>query len=358
MVVRWLWVIVAMMGWLVACSPAPTTAPQRVALRIQKNTATATTLPSPTVGPTQRPTLTPTDTNTPSRTPLPTATSTPTRTASPTALLTTTSTPFVWQSGARYSNITFDHALRLLRAVSVIHVRPDHIRRIYARGQIRNLLDDFLLNVGDCNTESVQYLEPLTYLDDVAGLGSTTSQPMSLPTIATFRDSFHFKGQSVNSGLNALAVMDPFWANTACHSGESPLACDVRETQPFAALILFAANDINVMTLADYEVAMREIIEYLLAEDIIPILSTFTVRSDGWFSRYEQAIYFNAVVVLLAEEYDIPLINFWREAQSLPDRGILTDNAHLKESGFEIRNRLTIEMLETIHAIVAEDTRS
>jgi hypothetical protein len=346
--------------------PAPTdrymTATATVPTSTITRTPTIQTFSQMTLPPTFTPTFTITNTPHPMTatqafTQSPTATFTPTVTASPTVTHTpppyVSETPFTWESGSLYAEITYEEALRALQSAPVLHLPLEHTRRIYARGIGRNLNSDFLLNVGDCNTENVNYLEPLTYLDS-----TSESTMVNMSTVESYAASFRFKGQSVNSGLNALAVMDAFWASSnSCYSGESPLACDVRTKQPFAAVVMFGANDLNVLTLEGYEIAMRDIIQFLLEREVIPILSTFTVRPDVGDMRYQTAIRFNGVLVRLAGEYDIPLINFWLEAQRLPDRGILSDNAHLKQNGFELRNRLTVEMLEAIqnHIIEAEN---
>lgn len=268
-----------------------------------------------------------------------------------------TSTPFVIptrfpeQEEAAYSHITYDEARELLFETPPLVIPEEHIRQIYARGQDRGLNQDFLLSVGDCNSESHWYLQSL--LDDrpPEGEGVDVSYYQDIgvqSVIEDYRNAFAFKGQSVNSGLNALSVMDPFWANpNLCAPGASPLACDFQQTQPFAAVIMFGANDILVLNTAGYEMALREIIEFTLERDIVPILSTFTVRpmDNGTF---EQGVRFNGVVVKLAEEYNVPLINFWLAAREVDSYGILDDNAHLTVDGFNIRNRLTLDMLTTL----------
>lgn len=259
-----------------------------------------------------------------------------------------TPTTFPEQEEAAYSRITYDEARELLFETPPLIIPEEHIRQIYARGQDKGLNQDFLLSVGDCNSESHWYLQSL--LDDKPpegeGVDVSYYQDIGVQSvIEDYRNAFAFKGQSVNSGLNAMSVMDPFWANSnLCASGTSPLACDFQQTQPFAALIMFGANDILVLNTAGYEMALREIIEFTLERDVVPILSTFTVRpmSDGTF---EQGVRFNGVVVRLAEEYNIPLINFWLAAREVDSYGILNDNAHLTVDGFNIRNRLTLDML-------------
>ena len=181
------------------------------------------------------------------------------------------------------------------------------------------------------------YLE--TLLDDVppdSGVDASFYENQQVQsTIDHFSSALMFKGQSVNSGLNAASVLDPFWASAdICAFGESPLTCDYSLTDSFASLIMFGANDINVLSTAGYEMAMRDIIETTLERDIIPVLSTFSVRSMEGDNTYAIGVRFNAVLVKLAEEYQIPLVNFFLATRGLADRGILEDNAHLTVAGF------------------------
>ena len=321
--------------------------------------ATFTATPIPALGElTLPPSFTPTHTSLP-----PTFTATATITSSATASPTITDTPiptntpyrvpspFPEHEESRYKNITYNEAHDLLLETPLLLVPEDHIQQVFARGQVGGLNDRFLLSVGDCNSESHWYLQSL--LDDSPPQGEVVDinfyQDMSIQSvIETYSDAFAFKGQSVNSGLNAMSVMDPFWANpNLCPPGTSPLDCDFQQTRPFAALIMFGANDIKVLNTAGYEAALRDIIEFTLQRDTLPILSTFTVRqlNDG---TYEQGVRFNGVVVKLAEEYNVPLVNFWLAAREADGYGILNDNAHLTVDGFNIRNRLTLDMLNTL----------
>lgn len=305
------------------------------------------------------PSFTPTSTSTETATDLPTIAATDTSTLAPIVPSRTAfATAFPTIEDALYSEITYEEAIELLRATPIINLPIEHTQQIYLRGIERGLQSTFLLSVGDCNSESHFYLRDL--LDDTPpseGVDvSYYENPEVISTIETYSEAFDFKGQSVNSGLNSLSVMDPFWANPdICPAGESPLACDYRFTHPFAALIMFGANDINVLSTADYELALRDIIEFTLDRDIIPILSTFTVRPIGDNAVYSHGVRFNGVIIRLAQEYHIPLVNFWLAARDLPDNGILPDNAHLSIGGFNVRNQLTIEMIRALQRDVMGD---
>jgi len=316
---------------LVTNAPPPTnTELQLIATNTEANSTATITPIAPTLTPTLRP-------------------------IEPTSFQIITPLPVVTE--ARYADITYDEAFDLLYDTPEIIIPMAHAIQIYARGQQRGLQNNFMLSVGDCNSESDWYLQ--TLLDDVppdVGVDATYYDDEVIQrTIAYYSNAFDFKGQSVNSGLNAASVMDPLWANPdLCPAGESPLTCDYRFTRPFASLIMFGANDINVLSTAGYEMAMRQIIETTLSRDIIPILSTFSVRPVD-DTIYATGIRFNGVLIRLAEEYQLPLVNFWLATRTLDDNGILPDNAHLTVAGFNIRNQLTVEVLNQIRIGMIND---
>ncbi|MEM9952312.1 MAG: hypothetical protein AAF846_11955 [Chloroflexota bacterium] len=294
--------------------------------------------------------------------PTATITSTQTPTLLPVqATATDNATPFLTIEDSLYADISFSDAFELVSNTPLVVIPTEHVRSIYQRGRTRGLRNDFLLSVGDCNSESGWYLE--TLLDDnppESGVDASYYADTNIQsTIEHFSDAFAFKGQSVNSGLNAASVLDPFWASAdICAFGDSPLTCDYKLTDSFASLIMFGANDVNVLSTASYERAMRNIIETTLERDVIPIISTFSVRPIEDDSAYAIGVRFNAVLIQLAEEYQIPLVNFFQATRTLADGGILEDNAHLTVSGFNIRNQLTVEVLTQIRTDIMQETRN
>ncbi|NDJ79246.1 MAG: hypothetical protein GYB65_23595, partial [Chloroflexi bacterium] len=145
-----------------------------------------------------------------------------------------------------------------------------------------------------------------------------------------------------------------------CEDDEGPLACEYRRVRPAVAVMMFGPNDMINLRIEEFEVAVRGIIDLSLAEGVIPVLTTFTWHRDV---RWEQALQFNMVVVDLAREYDIPLINFWRAAQELPNLGLVRDYTHLTAgsvgtriaftgdeavSGYTLRNLLTLQTLDLL----------
>lgn len=308
----------------------------------------------------QRPTLPPTWTFTPSHTPYISATPTPSASATVTmssatptpsqTLTPTPSTPAMTMTPQALAQLPYDEAEALLKSAPLMLTPDAHIREIYERGQQMGRYKQAIIAVGDCNSESRHFLEPLTderkMLDGVedAWLDDANIQA----SIAYFAETMAQRGVAANSGFTAYSVMDAFWADkNKCLPGEAPLACDIRTFNPAVAIIMFGANDMNVLHSSEYESALRDIIEYTLAQGVIPVVSTFAHNPFPYEgNRPEKAIRLNAIVYGLAVEYQIPFINFWQTSSQLPWHGLMGDNAHLVIAGHNERNRLTMLMLD------------
>jgi hypothetical protein len=72
----------------------------------------------------------------------------------------------------------------------------------------------------------------------------------------------------------------------------------------------------------DYEKYMRQVLDYIIAEGAVPVLATKADNLEGGYA-------INQVIARLANEYDIPLWNFWAVVQPLPNQGLRDDNFHL-----------------------------
>jgi hypothetical protein len=172
-------------------------------------------------------------------------------------------------------------------------------------------------------------------------------------------------------GFNALTVLDPLWADpNICPNGEGPLVCEYRLHRPSVVVMMFGPNDMINLTEMQFVEAVRGIIELSLDEGVIPVLTTFTWHEDR---QWETALRYNVILVDLADEYDLPLVNFWRAAQALPNHGLMDDYTHLTDSGlsggdftitfahgeetfsgYALRNLLTLQMLDRLRREVLE----
>ncbi len=125
--------------------------------------------------------------------------------------------------------------------------------------------------------------------------------------IQEFQGSYDRVSLAARSGFNSSALFVPLWSDrTYCQASEAPLACEYRVHKPSMAFIMLGTND--VWHPDEFEPQMRKIIEYSIANGVIPILSTKADNQEGDYS-------INATIARLAWEYDIPLWNFWAAVQ-------------------------------------------
>jgi hypothetical protein len=239
----------------------------------------------------------PEDTVTPSAQPLPTE-------ATPTEAEPTSISPADWKSWPVVPQVT-DTALA-----------------IYQRGLQRGRDPRAFAKMGDCQNVPSMFLSVF----DQPGYYSLGEEYAYLAeTIAWYSDSFSRESEAVRRGFNAASVVSPLWADPeACDPGETPLDCEIRLHNPSIAIISLETwweGDPDA-----YERYVRQIIENTIDQDVVPILATKGDNLEG-----DHRI--NTTLVRLAAEYDIPLWNFWRAIQPLPNHGLREDGFHLTFAG-------------------------
>jgi hypothetical protein len=243
--------------------------------------------------------------------------------------------------------------LNTLYGVPILPEIQPSICDLYHENRIR---EGVLSKVGDSNSVSEFYLAPMSRNEYDLGpydfLADITER---------YKESFGTPSFAARVGMNTASVLDPLWRDTkTCNTDESPLACEYRVHEPLAALIMFGVNDTRVLNQNDYETNLRQIVEETLAAGVIPILVMFTIDPDD--ERYYQALRFNQSMVVIAEEYDVPVINFWLAAKPLPDAGVGEDHIHLTQlgrhfmlgrnesfNGLPLHNLLVLHVLDMIH---------
>ncbi|MEO8397240.1 MAG: SGNH/GDSL hydrolase family protein, partial [Chloroflexota bacterium] len=163
-------------------------------------------------------------------------------------------------------------------------------------------------------------------------------------------------------GWTTYRVLNPVESDpTLCEDGESPLLCEYRILQPSVALIMFGTNDVSVLDPNNYRANLNQIVQLTEARGIIPILSTIPVRI-----RYEaQVVQFNQIIVDVAAQHAIPLVDYGgamlplgsdgfdldKVHPSVPPKGYAgaadfrTDNLYY---GYVIRNLTALQMLDLV----------
>jgi hypothetical protein len=220
--------------------------------------------------------------------------------------------------------------------------------------------------LGDCMTENPYFLVTFdegqyalgdyadlqTVLDHFGGAPARTEQ-------AWDKDSFGTVGLAAAAGFNVAAPLDATWANPQwCQGGESPLACEYRLAKPSFAVIMFGTNDAAFTEAGTYDYFLRAIVQETLNRHIIPLLNTFPTRPE----HPEKSLLLNQIVVKVAQDYGLPLINLNRAIEPLPYHGVdPNDPIHLSvppnkqvdhftpdnlQYGFTMRNLVTLQALK------------
>ena len=263
--------------------------------------------PSQTAVPTRtpRPTFTPT----PTRTPSPTATATPT--ATPTPTLTPTPTPVpVTVNGVPVSEfVLLDDAAR------------QTVRETFALGRQLGRDPHAFSKIGDSVALTPHYLT----LFDRGSYDLGPDYAYLQPAIDHYAGSWERYGVATRIGLHAWSLFDPLWADKDwCRPNEDMVACEVRLNNPSVLLVRLGSNDAGAA--ASFEENMRLLVEYALQNGIVPILSTKADRFEGQDNRN------NTIVRQIAADYALPLWDFDRISETLPNKGLGSDQVHMTMS--------------------------
>ncbi len=255
-----------------------------------------------------------------------------------------------------------------LYATPVIPTISDAMRDLYLHGHndARNY-SYVITKVGDSLSADDLYLKPMSL--DRRSLGAYGYLE---DTINYFAASTQVDSVAAHIGMTSYTVLDPMWADkNICRRGETPLDCEYRRKRPSIALIMFGPNDVLHSSDAQYNVNMRAIVDNTINHGIIPVLSTFSY--DPGMGLWNQSVNFNDRLIEIADDYQVPLINLWLAARSLPNYGLENDQTHMKHwgytylnfenghdaySGAALRNLLAIRTLDEIRTTVILDAAS
>ena len=231
----------------------------------------------------------------------------------------------------------------------------DRTRAIYVRGQKAGNNPDAFSKVGDCESRTQWFLTDFDRKPPTYTLGPYSDLQ---PVIDHFSGSYARLSVASLPGFTAASVLTSLWADPKqCNRNESPLSCEYRLQRPSFALIMLGTNDVPHFD--KFEPNMRTIIEFTIDQGIVPVLVT---KADD----LEGGNRINAIIAELANEYDIPLWNFWRAVQDLPNGGLQPDNSHLTfgmnhfdsassmQSAWPVRNLTALQALDAVWRGVTE----
>ena len=225
----------------------------------------------------------------------------------------------------------------------------DHARHILWLG-IKNGHDPHAFSkVGDCDTSTSWYLSDYDRDQVYYDLGDYESLR---PVLNFYHGSFSRLSLAATPGFSAASVLSTFWLNyDYCNYDELPLTCEYRIHNPLVVLISLGTNDGYNPPV--FKENMRQIIEMTLAENRLPVLM---LKADN----VEKNFSINQDIADLAEEYDLPVWNFWAAIQHLENHGLQSDGIHLTfysnyfshpktwETAWAYRNLTALQVLEKL----------
>ncbi|HUE97895.1 MAG TPA: hypothetical protein VMN99_01500 [Anaerolineales bacterium] len=201
---------------------------------------------------------------------------------------------------------------------TVVPVVSENARELYQRGQLNGNNPRAFSKIGDGEISTEWFFTAFDLGENYYDLGPF--QDLA-PVIKYFDGSFGRIGMAARRGFNTERILDPSISDSSlCESGESPLTCELRLYRPAFALLSLGTN--QVWQPEEFESGMTQILDILLTQNVVPILSTKGDNLEG-----DHRI--NRTIACLAQEYDIPLWNFWSAIQSLPAHGLQPDLEHL-----------------------------
>jgi hypothetical protein len=218
------------------------------------------------------------------------------------------------------------------KSLPIIPMVQEQVKQIYQRGLELGNDPHAFSKIGGCGSTPAWFLGDFDRGEKFYKLGEYTALA---GVIQQYQGSFGRTSLAARAGFNAASLFVPLWSDRSfCQANETPLACEYRVHRPVIAFIMLGSNDVWHPT--EFEPQMRKIIEYSIQNGVIPILSTKADNAEGDGS-------INATIARLAQEYNLPLWNFWRAVEGLPDQGLQEDKVHLTwgRSLFDDPNEMT-----------------
>lgn len=263
------------------------------------------------------------------------------------------------KTGYIHSSLTEEFTPEPWMVAPIVPQVTDTAREIYQRGLELGNHHNHFSKVGDCQNVSSHFLSIFDDPDAYA-LGEFDSLQS---TIEHFGESWARDSASVDNGFNVASVLSPLWSDPEiCNPDENPLECEYRLNKP-SIVIVSMETWWAQRPAEEYEDYMRQIVEFWIDHGVVPILSTKADNLEGNYGL-------NRAVYKVAQEYDIPMWNFWLSIQSLPGNGLSEDDFHLTfarnffddpvrmQYSWPVRNLTALQAIDAVYQGLQEPTES
>lgn len=232
---------------------------------------------------------------------------------------------------------------------------------IYATGIAQGNNPRAFSRVGDCQNVTDFFLGPFDHPKHY-DLGP---YPDLQGVVTYYSGSFERVSAAVKGGFNVASALNPINSDPKrCENNETPIACEFRLNKPSVAIISMETWWSHKPT-DNYEKYLRQIVDFTIAQGVVPILATKADNLEG-----DNSI--NLRIARVASEYDIPLWNFWQAVQPLPNHGLWSDGFHLtnapdhqfffsdplgNQTGIAVRNLTALQALDAFWKAVQSQAK-
>ena len=234
---------------------------------------------------------------------------------------------------------------------------PDLVEHLRAVHATTTGSDAVFAKVGDSHTATTSYLGCFggtQVMLDGRDLGETVAQFTAGDAAGT--TPYARTSVAAAIGWSAFQVLA---------GSPSPLAQEVTAIHPAFATVLYGTNDIGYARIDRFAQNLADITDILLAQGIIPILSTIPPRDDNAAADLEVPRY-NAIARGVAQTRGVPLVDLHRELVPLAGHGLGGDKLHLESysggacqltaaglaHGNNIRNLIVLQTLDRLRRTV------
>jgi hypothetical protein len=208
------------------------------------------------------------------------------------------------------------------KSMPIVPVVSPRMLAVYQAGLAAGRNPNRFSKIGDCQNITTYFLASF---DNSKGYRLGTQYAYLQLTIDHFAGSWSRQSLAVKGGENVAASMDPLWADPKkCNAGETPIACEIRVNNP--SIVTISMEESWSGDLVKYNEYLRKIVEYVLSQNVVPILAT---RAEVPGSKNS----INEVVTRVAYDYQVPLWNFGVSVLPLPSYGLTADGFHLSQAG-------------------------
>lgn len=212
----------------------------------------------------------------------------------------------------------------------------DELRQVYHEGLARGNNPHAFSFLGDCQSQPEVFMGIYDSDPD-----SVKQLPQHLQeTVKRFSGSFDRYSPTVKDGTTEGALLWAQWNDNKekkCTPGETPIDCELRVHKPSIVFV-----HIGTHWEARNRRYLTTIIEKIIEHGAVPVLVT---KADN--RELDERV--NENLTSLAEEFQLPMWNFWASVQHLPENGMEPgSDMYLSEEGLIIHRQGGLEALDAV----------